>query len=314
MQTATRGQLSWMKKLQVSLIPQWFVFRTAAMATSSRALLPLVDIGINLTHKQFHRDREAVIQRGLEQANVRAMILTGTSEGNSEEAQKYCSAMQDSTDMLLYSTAGVHPHDVKRCDDKTIDTLRRLASTDQVVAIGECGLDYNRNFSPQDVQRQWFTRQLELACELQLPVFLHERDAHEDFFHILSQYCEKLPAVVVHCFTGSRDALVAYLSLPNCYIGITGWICDERRGSALRKVVPLIPDNRLMIETDAPFLYPRDLPAERQVSKKKNDRRNEPAYLDHICESVAACRQQTSQHVAKITTANAVHFFRLPLS
>ncbi|CAB9506172.1 ssDNA/RNA exonuclease TatD [Seminavis robusta] len=287
---------------------------TTPTATTTQSSPPLVDIGINLTHKQFHRDREDVIHRGLEQANVRALILTGTSVKASQEAQQYCATAQSSCpDVQLYCTAGVHPHDAKRCnDDTTIESLRRLASTDQVVAIGECGLDHNRNFSPPDVQRHWFVQQLELARELQLPVFLHERDAHADFFQILSQYADKLPASIVHCFTGTQDALNDYLSLPNCYIGITGWVCDERRGLALRKIVPLIPDDRLMIETDAPFLYPRDLPPDRRTSKK--DRRNEPAYLNHICDSVAACRGQTSEHLAKITTANAVRFFRLPMA
>lgn len=147
-----------------------------------------------------------------------------------------------------------------------------------------------------------------------MPVFLHERDSFEDFFEILKRYSDKIPASVVHCFTGKQEHLEAYLSLPNCYIGITGWICDERRGKKLRELVKLIPDDRLMIETDAPFLFPRDLPKERRVSSSKKNRRNEPAFLDHICDAVAVCRHQTSDHVAQITTQNAVRFFGLPPS
>lgn len=213
--------------------------------------------------------------------------------------------------MRLFSTAGVHPHDAKSCNDETMETLKRLAQTPQVVAIGECGLDYNRNFSPPDVQRLWFERQLQLACELQMPVFLHDREAHDDFLELLKKYSDKLPAAVVHCFTGTQEELEAYFSIENCYIGIAGWVCDERRGKNLRKLVSLIPDNKLMIETDGPFLFPRDLPEERRASQK--DRRNEPAFLDHICESVAACRGQTAEHVAKITTENAIRFFQLPV-
>mmetsp|Transcript_14197 Transcript_14197/g.34212 ORF Transcript_14197/g.34212 Transcript_14197/m.34212 type:complete len:325 (+) Transcript_14197:128-1102(+) len=309
-------------------------------SSQQRLLPPLVDIGINLTHKQFDRDREEVVQRGLEQANVHALVVTGCSVRGSIEAQTYCATTNNASSsssnknsntggtaaaaaVHLFSTAGVHPHDAKSCNDsETIPTLRRLASTTQVVAIGECGLDYNRNFSPPDVQRKWFKHQLELACEVRLPVFLHERDAHHDFFQILQRYCHKLPAAVIHCFTGTKEELETYLTVPNFYIGITGWVCDERRGLELRKIVPLIPDDRLMIETDAPFLYPRDLPAHRRRlssnnHNKKKDRRhnrNEPAYLDHVCESVAACRRQTPEHVAKITTANAARFFQLPAS
>ena len=269
----------------------------------------LVDIGINLTHKQFNRDREAVIERAIVQ-NVGALILTGCSVKGSMEAQAYCANFAQNPNIQLFSTAGAHPHDAKSCDEKTMDTLRQLAQTPQVVAIGECGLDYNRNFSPPDVQRRWFELQLQLACELNMPVFLHDRDAHEDFLRILQKYSGKLPASIVHCFTGTQEQLEAYLSIPNCFIGITGWVCDERRGKTLRKLLPLIPDDKLMIETDAPFLFPRDLPAERRASKK--DRRNEPAFLDHICDSVAACRGQTAEHVAEITTNNAIRFFQLP--
>ena len=280
----------------------------------------LIDIGINLMHRQFHRDREAVIQRAA-QANVSALILTGCSVRGSIEAQQYCASFQQpqlqqpSSQIQLFSTAGVHPHDAKSCDDNTLPTLRRLAQTSHVVAIGECGLDYNRNFSPPSVQRTWLEHQLQLACELQMPVFLHERDAHDDFLRILQQYSDKLPACVVHCFTGQKDQLEAYLSIPNCYIGITGWICDERRGKHLRDLVSLIPDDKLMIETDAPFLLPRDLPPDkRRISHKNDNRRNEPAYLDHICNALAACRGQSSDHVAHITTENAIRFFQLPPS
>ena len=177
----------------------------------------LVDIGINLMHKQFHRDREAVLQRAI-QHHVGALILTGCSVKGSKEAQQYCANYDDGTAPIrLYCTAGVHPHDAKSCnDDTTLQTLRQLAMTPQVVAIGECGLDYNRNFSPPAVQRKWFELQLQLACELQLPVFLHERDAHDDFFQILQRYSDQLPVAIVHCFTGSEACLRAYLTLPNC--------------------------------------------------------------------------------------------------
>jgi len=301
---------------------------TTKIINNKKTISPLIDIGINLGNRQFNRDREEVIQRAA-QNGVTALILTGCSVRGSIEAQKYCdqfaaksqhststaanAAAAAASGIQLLSTAGVHPHDAKSCNDDTLSILRRLAQSQYVVAIGECGLDYNRNFSPPEVQRTWFEHQLQLACELNMPVFLHERDAHEDFFRILKQYSDKLPACVVHCFTGTQKELEAYLTIPNCYIGITGWICDERRGLHLRNSVPLIPDDKLMIETDAPFLFPRDLPLDKRVTTNKKDRRNEPSYLGHVCHAVATCRGQTSDHVAEITTANAIRFFGLPL-
>lgn len=261
----------------------------------------LIDIGVNLTHKQFHKDRDEVLANALDQG-VAHMVLTGCSVRGSQEAQAYAAQHRG----VLFSTAGVHPHDAKSCNDKTLYHLQKLAQTPEVVAIGECGLDYNRDFSPRDVQRKWFEGQLALARELKMPVFLHERDAHEDFLEILSRYIESLPAAVVHCFTGSQEALEAYLAI-GASVGITGWICDERRGKGLRDIVKLIPDDRLMIETDAPFLLPRDL------KPKPTDRRNEPRFLGHICEAVATCRDQDPDHVAQITTENAIRFFQLPL-
>lgn len=306
--------------LAIVVMSSTTTFTKTSNTASNRRFL--VDIGVNLMHKQFHRDREDVVQRCYHEGGVGTLILTGCSVRGSIEAQEYCEKQQNNRDVKLFCTAGVHPHDAKSCDERTLDTLRRLAQTPQVVAIGECGLDYDRNFSPPSIQREWFEKQLQLACDLQMPVFLHERKAHDDFLRILSAYSNKLPAIVVHCFTGTRPSLEAYLSLPNCYIGITGWVCDERRGQQLRTLLSLIPDDRLMIETDAPFLFPRDLPKERlqqsttkdsnSNNKRNRGRRNEPAFLDHICRAVAECRGQASDHVAQITTGNAIRFFQLP--
>ena len=140
-----------------------------------------------------------------------------------------------------------------------------LSSPGKIAAVGECGLDYNRNFSPPEAQRKCFEDQLTLAAELGKPVFLHERDAFSDFSSILKQYRTSLPGAVVHCFTGgqteaeARFVLEAYLTI-DCYIGITGWINDERRGSHLIPLLKTIPADRLLLETDAPYLLPRNLP------------------------------------------------------
>ncbi|WP_314588330.1 TatD family hydrolase [Paenibacillus terrigena] len=258
---------------------------------------PIIDIGVNLMHRSFHQDREQVVERAVAN-NVNPLIITGTSLRNSVEAAQYAGRYKGK----LYATAGVHPHDAKSCDEGTIAKLKELAAMPQVVAIGECGLDYNRDFSPRDVQRKWFAEQIRLALELNMPLFLHERDAFSDFTAMLKEHA--VQKAVVHCFTGNLTELKAYLDM-GFYIGITGWICDERRGKHLRDLVRIIPLNRLMIETDAPFLTPRDL------KEKPADGRNEPAFLPHILQAVARCTGKTVEEVAKATTETAVEFFRI---
>ncbi len=257
----------------------------------------LVDIGVNLTHRQFASDRAAVIDRAIA-AGVTRMILTGTSEAGSRESQQLAAARPG----VLFSTAGVHPHGASACDAGTIDRLRALATLPGVVAIGECGLDFNRDFSPRPVQERWFAAQLELAAELGLPVFLHERDAHERFLAILREHIGALPDAVVHCFTGGPTQLDAYLEIGAC-IGITGWICDERRGLELRKLTAKIPLDKLMIETDAPFLAPRDV--------RPKITRCEPMHLVHVLAAIARERGESLDSVAAATTATAQRVFRL---
>lgn len=260
----------------------------------------LIDIGVNLMHRSFDQDRDEVVTKALA-VGVSPLLLTGTSVRNSEGAARYA----DKFPGKLFTTAGIHPHDTRNCTVQTIDKMRQLAKLPQVVAIGECGLDYNRDFSPRDVQRKWFEEQIQLACELQLPLFLHEREAHYDFVRLLKPYIGSMKKkAVVHCFTGSLQELQVYLQL-GFYIGITGWICDERRGKHLRELVKRIPLDRLMLETDAPFLTPRDLHV------KPQDGRNEPAFLPHIAATVAACLGKSVEEVAESTTRTAKDFFGL---
>lgn len=259
----------------------------------------LVDIGLNLAHRRFDADRDAVVERALA-AGVAQMVVTGTSVQGSHAAVQLAHSQRG----VLFATAGVHPHDASRCDGDTLTSLAELAQSISVVAIGECGLDFNRNFSPPDVQEQWFIAQLGLAVEIGLPVFLHERDAYSRFASILGEVLPDLPGAVVHCFTGSDEALDAYLDM-GAHIGITGWICDERRGLDLRDQVRRIPLNRLMVETDAPYLTPRDL------RPKPQNGRNEPAYLAHVLETVANCRGEAIEEVAAGTTKTARAFFSL---
>ena len=259
----------------------------------------LVDIGANLTHNNFDDDRDQVIERA-EKAGVTRIIVTGSDGESSQDAL----ALARTRPGKLYATAGVHPHHASDYSSAVRETLADLTREDAVVAVGECGLDYFRNFSSPEEQRSAFESQLELAVESGLPVFLHQRDAHEDFIDILKPLIGEISAGVAHCFTGERAALQECLSM-GLYIGVTGWICDERRGKTLKEIVADIPLDRLMIETDAPYLLPRTL------LPKPKTRRNEPGYLTEVLRVVAQAMQESEITVAQATTANAERFFGL---
>jgi TatD DNase family protein len=261
--------------------------------------MQLIDIGTNLTHESFRHDFDAVLDRA-QAHGVIQMVVTGASHSGSEHAVELAKAHPG----VLFATAGVHPHHAIDYSDVTDHRLRELAQLPEVRAVGETGLDYNRNYSPRDVQLQVFERQLQIAVDAGKPLFLHQRDAHHDFIALLKRYRDKIPAAVVHCFTDTREALHDYLAL-DCHIGITGWICDERRGTHLREFVREIPTNRLMIETDAPYLLPRT------VRPQPSHRRNEPMYLKHICEEIARDRGEPTEVTAANSTATATAFFGL---
>lgn len=259
----------------------------------------MFDIGVNLTSKQFAKDRAQVVERA-KRAGVKGLLVTGTNARASEDAQKLAQKYPD----YCWSTAGVHPHDASSWSDSTEQQIRQLAGQNNVVAIGECGLDFNRNFSTPAQQEYAFIAQLELAAELNMPLFLHCRDAHQRFSELLTPYLNRIPGAVVHCFTDDRASLETYLSL-GLYIGITGWVCDERRGLELRKLMPLIPEDKLLFETDAPYLLPRDL------KPKPESHRNEPRYLPHIVTEVAKLRGEEPLQLGQITVNNAHKLFRL---
>jgi len=262
--------------------------------------MELVDIGINLTHSSFDPDREAVRGRA-QRAGVVQMVVTGASVASSREAVALAAADPKS----LAATAGIHPHHAADYDAGAELALRELGVLDAVVAVGECGLDYYRDLCPRPVQRRAFAGQLELAARLGKPVFLHQRDAHDDFLAILREQIGQLKGGVAHCFTGSGHELEAYLAL-GLHIGITGWICDERRGAGLKPLVGRIPADRLMLETDGPYLLPRDL------EPKPASRRNEPAFLPHVAYAVAAARGEPVELLAASSTRTARRFFGLP--
>jgi TatD DNase family protein len=258
--------------------------------------MQLVDIGANLTHASFDTDADEVVSRA-RQAGVSRIVVTGTSEEESRKALAFAAARPG-----LYATAGVHPHHARGWTAASADALRALARDPKIVAIGECGLDFNRNYSPHPAQEECFAGQIELGLALKKPLFLHSRDAHPRFAEILKS--SKIELAVAHCFTGERDELRAYLDL-GLYIGITGWICDERRGRHLLELVREIPHDRLLLETDAPYLTPRDM------RPQPKSRRNEPAFLAHIAKAVARAVGKPVEQLAEETTRNAQTLFRL---
>ena len=258
---------------------------------------PLVDIGINLTHDSFDADREAVIARA-RAAGVEHLIVTGSSLSSSPAA----AALAATDPGFMSATAGVHPHHAAELSAAELPQLAALLANPVVVAVGECGLDYYRDLAPREAQRHAFELQLGLAMETGKPLFLHQRDAHADFLAMLKALGGRAPRAVAHCFTGTLVEAEEYLAL-GLYLGITGWICDERRGKHLEEVVRHVPATRLLLETDGPYLLPRTL------RPKPASRRNEPAYLGEVCRAVAAARAESPQAVALASTRAAETFF-----
>jgi TatD DNase family protein len=265
--------------------------------------MQLIDIGVNLTNSSFASREREVLDRAYA-AGVAQLILTGTDVQSSEQALQMTRELDESV-QRLFSTAGIHPHSASAWTLETEKQLQALLKEKSVCAVGECGLDFNRDFSPRPQQEKVLEAHLALAVSLQLPVFLHEREADERLLAILRDYRDHLPGAVVHCFTGEKRALFSYLDM-DLHIGITGWICDERRGTHLHPLVREIPRGRLMLESDAPYLLPRTL-----RPKPKNGR-NEPAYLPEVLREVALHRGESVTDVAAHTTACARAFFSLP--
>ncbi|WEK69517.1 MAG: TatD family hydrolase [Candidatus Chryseobacterium colombiense] len=257
-----------------------------------------IDIGINLTNKQFHNEQEEIINRALDNG-VEQMILTGTSVRGSKES----AAIAEEYPEILFSTAGIHPHDAKSFTHESINELRKLLKQDHVVSVGECGLDFDRDFSPRPIQEKCYRAQLELAIEVNKPLFLHERSAFKRFNEITDEYISKLPNAVVHCFTGTLNEAKIYLD-KGFYLGFTGAISDQNRFKQLEEVVKYAPLDRMMIETDAPFMLPKNMP-------RMQNRRNEPAFLPYIAQTIANLKKLSISEVANETREVARNFFRI---
>jgi TatD DNase family protein len=263
----------------------------------------LIDIGVNLTNKRFDKDRGDVILRAKNQG-VDKLLITGTSVVESQQALELCQHYQQKFPNTLFSTAGVHPHDADGVSNDYLAQLAQLAKQPQVKAIGECGLDFNRNFSAPAQQLKIFKEQISLAAELTMPLFLHQRDAFSPWFEELKPFTDQIPAMVAHCFTGNKVELEQCIAA-DMYIGITGWLCDERRGKDLQDIIKLIPSNRLLIETDAPYLTPRT------IRPRPKSSRNEPSYLPYIVQQIAAITAIDGDEIACQTSINARKVFNL---
>jgi len=262
---------------------------------------PLIDIGANLGHESFADDLAAVLERA-RAAGIVHLLVTGTSPDSGDRAI----ALAEQYPALLSATSGIHPHEAQHCDSAAFARICTQADQACVKAIGETGLDFNRDFSPRPQQEKVFEQHLELAARTGKPVFLHQRDAHPRFLPILKAYRDALPAGgVVHCFTGEKHELYDYLDM-DMHIGITGWICDERRGVHMLEFLHDIPPDRLLLETDAPYLLPRTL------RPRPRSRRNEPQFLPEVLRMAALAIGKEVHVIARQTTANARRLFALP--
>ena len=269
----------------------------------ARLTAGLVDIGVNLTSGAFKERTADVVERA-QTAGVDHLVLIGSDIEDSAQAVTLAEKLPN-----CHTTVGIHPHQASQFDAISCAQLRAMSQHAKVCALGEMGLDFNRNYSSPEQQLIAFEQQLQLAAEIALPVYLHQRDAHDEFLDLLKQYRSQLSHGVVHCFTDGERELQDYLEL-DLHIGITGWVCDERRGHHLHPLLKQIPENRLLLETDAPYLLPRTLPK----SIRPKPRHNEPAFLPYVLETVASCLEMEKEAVAEFTTRNAVEFFALNLS
>uniref|UniRef100_A0A0N5B6F0 Deoxyribonuclease TATDN1 n=1 Tax=Strongyloides papillosus TaxID=174720 RepID=A0A0N5B6F0_STREA len=279
----------------------------------------LTDIGCNLGHPSFKDDLEEVLKRA-SQAGVEKIMITGPNVSGSKEVCKLAKTKPG----LFYFTAGVHPHEAKEFDDNTISEIHELLKEPHCVASGECGLDYNRMFSTKEEQLICFEEQLKLACKVKKPLFLHEREAHDDMVMLLTKYKSELPPAVIHCFTGTAEEAEKYISM-GLYIGLTGFLAKDKSDNGVQYALKnrIIPLNRLMVETDAPYMYcnignkklkkiKESMSDEaRALHKYSSFERNEPCAMAAIVEVIAHFMDEPVEKVAEETHKNSKDVFGL---
>ena len=258
----------------------------------------IADIACNFSSERFDKDLDEVINRAIANKITKfGLICSRMSDLN-----KLLKIYQQYSKSMFY-TIGVHPHHANEINDGYLKKLKDVIATNNPHAIGETGLDFFRNLSTYEEQIYAFEEQIKIAVDTNKPLFLHQRDSHDDFIKILRQYSSDISKAVVHCFTGTQAQLEDYLEL-DCYIGVTGWICDEKRNVELRKTIKNIPLEKLMIETDCPYLIPKNLP-----EKPKNNR-NEPTNLNHIVNEIAVLMEIDIDSLRKQTFKNTINYFK----
>ncbi|MDM8524587.1 TatD family hydrolase [Desulfococcaceae bacterium HSG8] len=257
--------------------------------------MKLFDSHCHLDDRSYDNDLDKVI-RNMDDAGVAKAMIVGITKKSSEKAVNMAESY---TGFCFYASVGIHPHDAKDCSEPGLDFLRKLAKSSKVKAWGETGLDFNRMYSPRDDQERCFIRQLEIADDLKLPLIFHERDSNGRFLDILKAHYIKRTGVV-HCFSGNKKELEEYLEL-GLYIGITGILTIRTRGADLRKMVPFIPANRILIETDAPYLTP--------APEKNRTRRNEPGFVKSVLLKLAEVRNEDPEHLADVIWKNTCRLY-----
>ncbi len=259
-------------------------------------LMKLFDSHCHIDDKSFDKDFEEVIERSKTAGVIRALIA-GVTLKSSKKGVAIAESQKG-----IYAAVGIHPHDAESCSEETLETLKALSGSPKVCAWGETGLDFNRMFSPQKIQEKWFIKQIEAASKLNLPLIFHERDSKGRFLEILKANLTPGMTGVVHCFSGNQAELEAYLDL-GLYIGITGILTIKTRGVELRELVKHIPDNRLLIETDAPYLTP--------APEKNRIRRNEPAFVKSTFLKLSEIKQTKHDILAEEIWNNTCGLFNI---
>ncbi len=258
--------------------------------------MKIFDSHCHLDDKAYRKDIAGVIERA-HQNGVMRLMTVGVNQKTAVRAVSLAEAHAD-----LYASVGFHPHDASQCHPAALDFLKALAQKPKVRAWGEIGLDYNRMYSPRKDQEKWFIRQLEIAAELNLPIIFHERDSNGRFLEILNVHLKKEQTGVIHCFSGNSNELQHYLEL-GFYIGITGILTLKTRGAGLRQMVPRIPADRLVIETDAPYLTP--------APEKNHTRCNEPAFVKSVLLKLAEVRAEDPNQLAQTIWNNTNRLYRI---
>ena len=257
-----------------------------------------IDIGVNLTHDELFNNLDKVINDMID-VNINNAIITSSCIDETYKALEII----DKYPSIFYTTIGFHPHNAKEFKESNVSIIKELLNNKYVVAIGECGLDFYREYSTKREQVNCFEHHLSIASETKKPLFLHERDAFNDFYDMLKNHCDNLQNFVVHCFTSNKSNLIKYLDI-GAYIGLTGWLTDTNRGFHLKDIIKLIPHDRIMIETDAPYLIPHNI-------NFKHDGINQPAYLPYVAEAVALSMDLELNYLSTLTIENTKKFFNL---